>query len=69
MFWVCRLKIFLIYISGYHLVWQSGTICAEMVLRVDLQCVIVVFPDHAHLLFGRGHYEKHSCVVLIWSSG
>ena len=25
---------------------------------VDLQCVIVVFPDHTHLLFDRQMYDK-----------
>ena len=27
--------------------------CFLAVLWVGLQCVIVVFPDHTHLLFGR----------------
>ena len=30
-------------------------------LRVGLQCVIVVFPDHTHLLFGS---KENLCPVL-----
>ena len=33
-----------------------------MVPLVGLQCVIVVFPDHSHLLFAKGHCRLKHCV-------
>ena len=36
-----------------------------MVSWVGLQCVIVVFPDHTHLLFHwKGNHENYSILVI-----
>ena len=36
-----------------------------MVLCVGLQCLIVVFPDHTHLLFVVNNKRKYVHVVLV----
>ena len=38
-----------------------------MVPWVGLQYVIVVFPDHSHLLFLTDHSGTQVCIVLTWS--
>ena len=32
---------------------------------VGLQCVIVVIPDHTHLLFGGGKYIRKKVTILV----
>ena len=34
---------------------------------VGLQCVIVVFPDHTHLLILTDQSGTQVCIVLTWS--
>ena len=35
-----------------------------MVPWVDLQCVIVVSPDHTHLLFNILRFDSQKCIIL-----
>ena len=35
-----------------------------MVLWVGLQCVIVVFPSHTHLLFNEGTYTTYNRIAV-----
>ena len=54
-------------LSFWGLVTVNVLLLFRSVPWVGLQCVIVVFPDHTHLLFGRhGTYITFNIRFVVW---